>query len=338
MPHRRWPPRTADHFAAMPENLNDDGEQDAARERRVNTPGIAPERAGVYADCASAHDWNDMSVAALPFATFLLMLEFAVGTHLVLLVPQVRGGGDVSPGFLKMGAVMGLSGALLAALVLPALPTGGDVGGYRLDDGFIPAMRVAVLVFTVLSVVVNLFIWRNKFIAGRTVNFVCSAAALVCLALVAAVLRLPTWGYAGALVSLLAGAASLGAVSLGMTLGHWYLVTPRLPERPLNELTLLLMGAVAVQSVLVAINILLPVRETPLNSEIDPVSLGANIWFWLRIGVGLAFPLALAFMAWQSSIIRAMMSATGLLYLAMGAVLAGEVLARALLFTTAKPL
>jgi hypothetical protein len=33
-----------------------------------------------------------------------------------------------------------------------------------------------------------------------------------------------------------------------------------------------------------------------------------------------------------------MMSATGLLYLAMGAVLAGEVLARALMFSTARPL
>ena len=52
----------------------------------------------------------------------------------------------------------------------------------------------------------------------------------------------------------------------------------------------------------------------------------------------LIFPLALAFMAWQSSIIRAMMSATGLLYIAMGGVLAGEVLARALLFSTARPL
>jgi hypothetical protein len=123
-----------------------------------------------------------------------------------------------------------------------------------------------------------------------------------------------------------------------MTLGHWYLVTPRLPERPLNELTLLLLVVVAVQAVLVIVNVIVPAHEIPVGPDTTQVSLGANLWFWLRVGVGLVFPLALAFMAWQSSIVRAMMSATGLLYLAMGAVLAGEVLARALLFTTAKPL
>jgi hypothetical protein len=59
--------------------------------------------------------------------------------------------------------------------------------------------------------------------------------------------------------------------------------------------------------------------------------------FWLRIGVGLVFPVVLTYMAWQSSIVRAMMSATGLLYIALEAVLAGEVLARGLLFVTAVP-
>jgi hypothetical protein len=42
-------------------------------------------------------------------------------------------------------------------------------------------------------------------------------------------------------------------------------------------------------------------------------------------------------MAWQSSRERAMMSATGLLYIAVGAVFAGEVLARGLLFATGSP-
>ena len=76
----------------------------------------------------------------------------------------------------------------------------------------------------------------------------------------------------------------------------------------------------------------------PSAVESPDIGLAQNPIFWLRLGVGLLFPLALAFMAWQSSIIRSMMSATGLLYIAMGGVLAGEVLARALLFTTAKPL
>jgi hypothetical protein len=277
-----------------------------------------------------------MSVAALPFATFLLLLEFAAGTQAVLLVPQFRG--QVAPGFLKLGALMALCGAGLALWTTAALPSGGEVAGYPLDERFLGPMRAAVTAFFLLTLPTTWFIWREDPARGRALGVMTAAVAVSALVLAAAVVRLPTWGYAGALLSLVAGAASLGAVSLGMTLGHWYLVTPRLPEKPLNELTLLLLAVVAVQSVLVAVNALLPARTVPVGPDVAPISLGANLWFWLRVAVGLLFPLALAFMAWQSSAVRAMMSATGLLYIAMGAVLAGEVLARALLFTTAKPL
>ena len=50
--------------------------------------------------------------------------------------------------------------------------------------------------------------------------------------------------------------------------------------------------------------------------------------------MGLVFPIVLAILAWQAATIRGMMSATGLLYIAVAAVLAGEVLARGLLFAT----
>lgn len=277
-----------------------------------------------------------MSVAALPFATFLLFLEFGAGVQAILLVPQFRG--QVAPGFLKMGALLALSGAAIALTVSGALPSGSDVAGYPLDDRFAGPMRAAVAVFFALTLPFTWYVWREDVRRGRLLGVAATAVAGLAVALAAAVVRLPTWGYAGTLLSLVAGAASLGAVTLGMTLGHWYLVTPRLPERPLNDLTKLLLVVVMVQIVLVAINVALPVRELPVGPDTSEVSLGANLWFWLRIGVGLVFPLALAFMAWQSSVVRAMMSATGLLYIAMGAVLAGEVLARALLFTTAKPL
>jgi hypothetical protein len=277
-----------------------------------------------------------MSVAALPFATFLLCLEFAAGTQAVLLVPQTRG--QVSPGFLKMGAVMAFAGAVLALWTTAALPTGAEVAGYRLDASFIGPMKVAVAVFALLSLATLVLVFREDRRRARALNVITAAAALAALALAAAVLRLPTWGYPGALLSLLAGAASLGAVALGMTLGHWYLVTPRLPEKPLNELTLVLLGCVAVQTLVMAINAVLPVREVPVSPDVVATGLVENLWFWLRVGVGLVFPLGLAYMAWQSSAVRAMMSATGLLYIAMGAVLAGEIVARALLFTTAKPL
>ena len=154
------------------------------------------------------------------------------------------------------------------------------------------------------------------------------------LGLCAALVRLPAWGYAGVLLSLLAGALSLGAVTLGLLLGHWYLVSPRLPEKPLNELTLALIAVLAVQAVIVLVNLALPVQHTP-DRQAGPLL--QNPALWLRLGVGLALPLVLALLAWRSSVGRGMMAATGLLYLALGAVLAGEALARGLQFATAIP-
>ena len=71
----------------------------------------------------------------------------------------------------------------------------------------------------------------------------------------------------------------------------------------------------------------------PLSDGIG-VSLGENPAFWLRVGVGLLFPIGVTWLAFRAAQIRGMMSATGLLYIALGAVLAGEVLARGLLFST----
>ncbi|MFQ6020311.1 MAG: hypothetical protein ACE5KW_06100, partial [Dehalococcoidia bacterium] len=157
---------------------------------------------------------------------------------------------------------------------------------------------------------------------------------LASLALLAQVFALPTWGYPGTLISLVVGAVAVGAVSLGMILGHWYLVTPRLPEKPLREMTALLLVTLVLQAILLGPNLALP-RDTIANS-ID-VSIGMNPFFWMRVAGGLAFPMVLVYMAYDSSGIRAMQSATGLLYIAMALVISGEVLAKGLLFVTAVP-
>ena len=162
-------------------------------------------------------------------------------------------------------------------------------------------------------------------------------AGLILLGLIAYQISAPTWGYLGVLLSLLAAALALGLVNESMVLGHWYLVSPKLPAKPLQELTFLLLVAIVVQTGLVILNAAIPPRDAPDTSAALAGSLGSNPAFWLRIGVGLVFPLALSYMAWQSSKERAMMSATGLLYIAVGAVFAGELLARGILFVTGAP-
>ena len=100
---------------------------------------------------------------------------------------------------------------------------------------------------------------------------------------------------------------------------------------------MLLMAVLALQAPLLIVNAAIPARETPESSAVLAGSLGSNPAFWLRVGVGLLFPLALSYMAWRSSLEQAMMSATGLLYIAVGAVFVGELLARGLLFVTGSP-
>jgi hypothetical protein len=137
----------------------------------------------------------------------------------------------------------------------------------------------------------------------------------------------------GAVASTLVGAGVLGGALMAMTWGHWYLTNSGLPKEPLEQMSLLVLGAVAASALLALLGAVLPARQEPLAQEVA-VALFANPAFWLRVGVGLVFPLLLATLAWKAAGVRGMMSATGLLYIALGAVLAGELLARGLLFST----
>jgi hypothetical protein len=99
-------------------------------------------------------------------------------------------------------------------------------------------------------------------------------------------------------------------------------------------MTLFLVLALGFQAILVIPALALP-RDSIANAVDTPI--GLNPFLWLRVAGGLAFPLALSYMAFDSSGVRAMQSATGLLYIAMALVLSGEVLAKGLLFATAVP-
>src|SRR5262245_66477683 len=101
-----------------------------------------------------------MSVAALPYTTFLLLLEFAVGCQAVLMLAAWRG--DVSKGFIKMGAVMVLAVAVPMLWVTNVFSGGPSVSDYPLDPEWLTPTRIAAAVFLVLSAVYNWFVWRER--------------------------------------------------------------------------------------------------------------------------------------------------------------------------------
>jgi hypothetical protein len=132
-------------------------------------------------------------------------------------------------------------------------------------------------------------------------------------------------------VELAAMSAALGGVWAAMILGHWYLVTPRLPEAPLIRFSRWLGLALAVEVGLFVAWLGFgagPAGTPAFAGLVGPWAL----FVWLRLLVGLVFPLIVSWAAVQTARSRSMESATGLLYINVGTIAAGTILAAGLYF------
>jgi hypothetical protein len=133
------------------------------------------------------------------------------------------------------------------------------------------------------------------------------------------------------LVELAALCAATGGVFAAMILGHWYLVTPKLPEAPLILLSRALLAVVAVQLLLFVAWVATgagPADGVPFSALTGPWAL----FVWIRLIVGLVFPLIVCWAALKTAQTRSMESATGLLYINVGTIAAGTILAAGLYF------
>lgn len=274
-----------------------------------------------------------MNAAALPYTLLILLVELAVGSMAFVAVFDARG--VVSWGYLKLAAMVVLSCAALALWIYVALGSEQVIDGYPLSRGWLPAVGWSLVAMIALASLHLVGAFREQRGATLVAGAATAVAGAVTLVALSGLVAGPAWSYAGTLVSMLAAAAALGGSLMAMSWGHWYLTNSGLPKEPMEQMTLVVVGALAVQGVFVLLGAVLPVREAPLTDAAFGVTLGRNPAFWLRIGVGLLFPALVSLLAWRAATIRGMMSATGLLYIAVGGVLAGEVLARGLLFTTA---
>ncbi len=273
-----------------------------------------------------------MSADSLPYTVLILIAELAVGS--LVFVTWFDARGMVTRGYVQTGAAIVVPAAVLALLIAFRLDPQAGIDGYTLRGGVLDGLRAALLLFTAVSVLHLVAAFTERAALARLLGAAGGAAGLLAIVLLAALISAPAWSYAGVLASMLVSALVLGGSLMAMSWGHWYLTNSGLPKEPLEQMSLLLFGALLVQLLLVVVGVAAPVRETPLTQTAFGVSLGENPAFWFRVGVGLLFPLVLAWLAWRAATIRGMMSATGLLYIAVGAVLAGEVLARGLLFAT----
>lgn len=277
-----------------------------------------------------------MNVEALPYTLLLILVELAIGSLWATLASDLRGG--VTRGFVLTMALCIALVAGLAFWLAESLQIGTDIDGYPIDPSRWDEAKSSFLAVLIASTIYALAAFLGWDPAGRFSAIAGSLAGLAGIALLADMLAPPTWGYPAALLALIAGALVMGAVSTAMVWGHWYLTEGALPAWPLKELSMWLLVALGLQCLVFVINVAVPVRVVPTPAEPIDVGLLGNPAFYFRVGVGLLFPVVLGVLSLQTARIRAMQSATGLLYIAMGAVFAGEVLAKGLMFMTGRPL
>ena len=138
----------------------------------------------------------------------------------------------------------------------------------------------------------------------------------------------------------LTSALLMGAAAGAMILGHYYLVVLDLPIQALRRLTILLIVAIALRTVVVAIVLAGPTH--PGVAEARTVAAGLlsidGVFVWMRLLFGIAGPLSLVWFIWKTVEIRSTQSATGILYVQLFLVMAGELLAKYLRVAVGIPL
>jgi hypothetical protein len=263
----------------------------------------------------------------LAFINCTVLTALAIGSFAAVAVARWRT--EATRGFLAFTSACAVVFGILAYLSDGALPATTGGSPIVTDAAFDVPRRLALLAFCGLAALYTIALVRRQRaprLAGLT------------LAVAAAVLIFGALAWGGGLfgaVPLLLQLGMLtvvtGGVFAAMILGHWYLVTPKLPEAPLILIARALLAAVGLQIVLFAVWIGTgagPAGGAPF------AALGGQwaLFVWLRLIVGLVFPLIVSWAAVQTARSRSMESATGLLYINVGSIAAGTILAAGLYF------
>ena len=273
-----------------------------------------------------------VATLTLPLALFLLLAETTIGGVATVAYLSLTGG--LTRGFLKFIAVTYAILAALAFLVVLAAPPGSYQRLFAINQSAAGALVFlqGLLVIVMLAQVV--VIWRRPDASFRSWVPTLAASALLLAGIVAALwpLARSPLEAAGITLTVMLSAAVLGAATTGMLLGHWYLVTPALTNAPLLRAIVVLLGSLVLQA------ILFPLTLAGLTHGSGSVTGALGLSPVLSILWALAavvLPLVASGLALPTGRLRSFMSTTGLLYLAMIAILPGQLLGQLLFFIAA---
>jgi hypothetical protein len=273
---------------------------------------------------------------AIPLITLQAVVEVAVGGMLALFITDVSR--LVTRGFLaSTGGVLLLIGAL------------GVVGQYFLPDPshltehFVsrswlqPSLRLTAA-FMAVFLLYLIAVFLRPPALHLVLGGIATATGMASVILTAAAFPTPEWGPYGTAASFILSAITIGTVTAAMLLGHWYLVVPNLSTRPLFILLGIIAVGLLLQAVLAGVVLVLLAGHRGFPTTHDVISGTYSLTFWMHITAGIVLPLVITALAFQSTRLRSLMSATGLLYVAVVLTLVGQITGKVILFSANLPL
>ncbi|HVB24628.1 MAG TPA: hypothetical protein VNG51_22010 [Ktedonobacteraceae bacterium] len=311
----------------------------------------------------------------LPLVLFIVMAELSIGAFAVLFVLDWRN--EVKRSFLITYGLIYIVLTGLTYLFQQNFSTPDLLNTFpQLDKAWTGYLSLPLLLFFLLMLPYNVFLWLDKKagVDGKKEGSGSSMSRLLRLLSggLTTLAGLATLFVMGMIyrpiapnnllgiftvATFFAAALALGGVMTAMWLGHWYLVTPALSEKPLLFATTLVLIGVLLQVVFAltsgttttyaqpsqttrySITVTTTPQPTSPTSklQVKPASdvptvapLGPDVIAWLRILIAFVMPLILGGLAWILIRGRSFQSATGMLYLVVVCAIAGEAIARGL--------
>jgi hypothetical protein len=264
---------------------------------------------------------------SLAFINWTVLTALGVGTFAAVVAGRLRT--EATKGYLGFTALSAAVFAMLAWLADGGLPVLSADLALRADPAWDGPRRAALLALAAFALLYALRLFGgHRSVGVAAAGLVAAAGTLVTGAF--------SWGGGGLasvllVVELGAISAVLGGVWASMILGHWYLVTPKLSEVALIRFSRWLTWALVAQLALFAAWV--GFGAGPAGTPAFAALFGPwALFVWLRLLVGLVFPLVVSWAAVQTARTRSMESATGLLYINVGTIAAGTILAAGLYF------
>ena len=263
----------------------------------------------------------------LAFINWTVLTGLAIGSFGAVVLAAMRT--EATRGYLGFTAACAALLAVLAYASDTALPAALGGSPVVTDPSFDAPRRLALGLFAILAGVYAVAVSRRRRAP------ILAAAGLAAAGTVLVTASLAWGGGAFGAVPLLLQLAVLaiatGGVFAAMILGHWYLVTPKLPEAPLILIARTLLAVVGIQ--LLLFTVWVATGAGPAGGAPFGVLVGQwALFVWLRLIIGLVFPFVVSWAAVRTARTRSMESATGLLYINVGTIAAGTILAAGLYF------